>query len=78
MLVFSTDVYKQSFNAELLELFRITQEVHLLFLKLFELYVVVKSESNDANGVRILTEGKSCFLYSKINDFYNFFVNKGH
>ncbi|XP_018565894.1 uncharacterized protein LOC108906934 isoform X2 [Anoplophora glabripennis] len=39
-----------------MELFRVTQEVHLLFLKLFETYIVVKNEADNIEEIKTLRE----------------------
>ncbi|KAJ8924446.1 hypothetical protein NQ315_007243 [Exocentrus adspersus] len=58
----SGDSYKQAFSVELLELFRRTQGVHLLFLRLFESIVVIQSELGDADDeeVKFLMEDTVC------------------
>ncbi|KAJ8964096.1 hypothetical protein NQ317_000566 [Molorchus minor] len=43
----SSDTYKTTFNTELLNIFRITQEVHLLFLKLLDSCVVMINPSHE-------------------------------
>ncbi|KAJ8963105.1 hypothetical protein NQ318_018570 [Aromia moschata] len=52
----SGDVYKTTFNAELLEVFRIAQEAHLVFLKLFESCIAVSDSFNNVEEVKEINE----------------------
>ncbi|CAH2003503.1 unnamed protein product [Acanthoscelides obtectus] len=52
----STELYKQTYNIELLELFHLAQEIHLLFLNLMEACSIVSDLLENNQELDILTE----------------------